>query len=501
VSCAGKGPIAADINRKYWRAFRDEAEWLKEGLATLEPIFSRFGYPIASLGVERSRMHAPSGDVSMDVSSGTGTGAGAGGASSRMEPGAGAVSLGVERSRLPASSRDLSVDVSMDVSLGPKIDAADAANLSVAHANASGPRQLLAGPAMPRIEGGIVACVNGAENGHDTGGGKRVGQAAGVPPKRHRVADNGDSRPISGAGRLDAMGNGSHADHATATAADTSGPTVPAYAAAALGAAALSPARAVAVATTAVFATCGAAAPASLPAKTLAPAKTPPSGPPIVPAPTPARTLPRRPLIVTLGTRGDVQPFLPLCRAMAASGWAPLLCSLPVFANLAAEAGVPFAPLVKDEGAAPPPVDDSNEVGLTKTPLSMRLSPHNTNDAHKGTWFAPLVKDEGAAPPPVDDANEVRLTTAALRGLLSHDTLMTHTRGCAYSVKWRRYARHALFSRHSLRRPDDIRRCQPSPLPPPHSPSSTGVWLISTRPTATICSTRSLLCLLPTPQT
>ena len=66
----------------------------------------------------------------------------------------------------------------------------------------------------------------------------------------------------------------------------------------------------------------------------------------------------RRPLILTIGTRGDVQPFLPLVRGMQEKGWEPLLVSLPMYTQLAADANVPYAPIVDDVSAMAPCVDN-----------------------------------------------------------------------------------------------------------------------------------------------
>ena len=70
---------------------------------------------------------------------------------------------------------------------------------------------------------------------------------------------------------------------------------------------------------------------------------------------------PRRPLILTLGTRGDVQPFLPLASAMRDAGWAPLVVTLGPYQSLVEAAGVPFAPLVPDTAVSTPKVDDATE--------------------------------------------------------------------------------------------------------------------------------------------
>ena len=91
------------------------------------------------------------------------------------------------------------------------------------------------------------------------------------------------------------------------------------------------------------------------------------ASPPASPSPAPSLRMspraspPRRPLILTRGTRGDVQPFLPLCQAMLSAGWSPLLSSLEAFRSLAAEADLPFAPLVPDGACDPPPVDEPDE--------------------------------------------------------------------------------------------------------------------------------------------
>ena len=49
----------------------------------------------------------------------------------------------------------------------------------------------------------------------------------------------------------------------------------------------------------------------------------------------------RRVLIVTLGTRGDVQPFIALCDALKRQGAVPLLATVPHYVGLGAEFNVP----------------------------------------------------------------------------------------------------------------------------------------------------------------
>ena len=77
-------------------------------------------------------------------------------------------------------------------------------------------------------------------------------------------------------------------------------------------------------------------------------------------APPPATDVPMatadgmvRPLILTFGTRGDVQPFIPLALEMQRRGMAPVLVTHPVFRPLVEGAGIAFASLVTDEKAAP----------------------------------------------------------------------------------------------------------------------------------------------------
>ena len=77
-------------------------------------------------------------------------------------------------------------------------------------------------------------------------------------------------------------------------------------------------------------------------------------------APPPATDVPMatadgmvRPLILTFGTRGDVQPFIPLVLEMQRRGMAPVLVTHPVFRPLVEGAGIAFASLVTDEKAAP----------------------------------------------------------------------------------------------------------------------------------------------------
>ncbi|KAB8189215.1 glycosyltransferase [Nonomuraea phyllanthi] len=52
-----------------------------------------------------------------------------------------------------------------------------------------------------------------------------------------------------------------------------------------------------------------------------------------------------RPLLLTVGSRGDVQPYLALARGLLAAGHRPLLAAPRGFAALAAAHGVEFAPL------------------------------------------------------------------------------------------------------------------------------------------------------------
>lgn len=52
-----------------------------------------------------------------------------------------------------------------------------------------------------------------------------------------------------------------------------------------------------------------------------------------------------RPLLITVGSRGDVQPYLALARGLLAAGHRPLLAAPRRFAPLAAADGVEFAPL------------------------------------------------------------------------------------------------------------------------------------------------------------
>ena len=68
-----------------------------------------------------------------------------------------------------------------------------------------------------------------------------------------------------------------------------------------------------------------------------------------------------RPLILTFGTRGDVQPFIPLATEMVSRGMQPIIVTLPIFQELIEGNGLSFAPLVKDDSAKPPRVDDSRE--------------------------------------------------------------------------------------------------------------------------------------------
>ena len=57
----------------------------------------------------------------------------------------------------------------------------------------------------------------------------------------------------------------------------------------------------------------------------------------------------KRPIILTLGTRGDVQPFLLLARELLRRGAAPLLMASGHFAPLAREAQVPMASILEGD--------------------------------------------------------------------------------------------------------------------------------------------------------
>lgn len=69
----------------------------------------------------------------------------------------------------------------------------------------------------------------------------------------------------------------------------------------------------------------------------------------------------RRPLIISFGTRGDVQPFVPLAAEMVSRGMQPIVVTLPIFRNLIEDAGLTFGALVEDDAAQPPKVDDARE--------------------------------------------------------------------------------------------------------------------------------------------
>lgn len=56
----------------------------------------------------------------------------------------------------------------------------------------------------------------------------------------------------------------------------------------------------------------------------------------------------RRVLIVTLGTRGDVQPFIALCDALKRQGAAPLLATVPHYVSLGGEFNVPVTSILED---------------------------------------------------------------------------------------------------------------------------------------------------------
>jgi len=59
-AAAGRGAISAGVNRKYWRACKDEAEAVHRALGALEPRFAAFGYPLASLDPAASAPAEPS---------------------------------------------------------------------------------------------------------------------------------------------------------------------------------------------------------------------------------------------------------------------------------------------------------------------------------------------------------------------------------------------------------------------------------------------------------
>ena len=60
-----------------------------------------------------------------------------------------------------------------------------------------------------------------------------------------------------------------------------------------------------------------------------------------------------RVLILTIGTRGDVQPFVTLAHMLQRTGVAPLLVTLPHYLDLCSEAGVPCASLLGDDESWP----------------------------------------------------------------------------------------------------------------------------------------------------
>ena len=55
---------------------------------------------------------------------------------------------------------------------------------------------------------------------------------------------------------------------------------------------------------------------------------------------------PRRPLFFALGTRGDLQPMVPLAIAMRDAGWEPLLVSQKHHASVATAHGLSFEALI-----------------------------------------------------------------------------------------------------------------------------------------------------------
>lgn len=68
----------------------------------------------------------------------------------------------------------------------------------------------------------------------------------------------------------------------------------------------------------------------------------------------------KRILLVTLGTRGDVQPYVYLARALKRAGFVPIVATHPCWATLVTEAGVDFASIGPD-------VDIAHEAAMIRT--------------------------------------------------------------------------------------------------------------------------------------
>ena len=70
---------------------------------------------------------------------------------------------------------------------------------------------------------------------------------------------------------------------------------------------------------------------------------------------------PARVLIVTIGTRGDVQPFIYLAQALQRAGTSPLIITLPHYVHLGVPFGVPMASILHEGETWPEPGDLSDE--------------------------------------------------------------------------------------------------------------------------------------------
>ena len=65
----------------------------------------------------------------------------------------------------------------------------------------------------------------------------------------------------------------------------------------------------------------------------------------------------KRVLILSIGTRGDVQPFLVLAAALRRAGAEPLLATLPHYTHLGREFGVRVVSILADGVRWPEPAD------------------------------------------------------------------------------------------------------------------------------------------------
>lgn len=57
----------------------------------------------------------------------------------------------------------------------------------------------------------------------------------------------------------------------------------------------------------------------------------------------------RRPLVVAIGTRGDLQPHVPFALAMLEAGYAPRFCSQLHHRTVATDHGIPFSSILEGD--------------------------------------------------------------------------------------------------------------------------------------------------------